>query len=160
MNPELDMRWERKRCKINSTSVTQISECNQFISRQKVVLFTVQLMVLLGQLFMFYSYSYDISDHTSNPFFSQDCNGKDSNAIPAVSGWSLGKGGGEEWSKGWTKRAMGYSTSSNSSKLFYASFSKTHPLISTFSLSRSRRPRACLRSKKRPKCWLKMELRK
>lgn len=68
---------------------------------------------------MFYSYSYDISDHTSNPLFSQDCNGKDSNAIPAVSGWSLGEGRGEEWSKGWI-----YSASSNSSKLFYSSFSK------------------------------------
>ncbi len=42
---------------------------------------------------------------------------------------------------------------------FTPPFQKTHSLISTFSLSRSRRPRACLRSKKRPKCWLKMEQR-
>lgn len=89
MNPELDVRWDRCKINLNCTGVTQISGCNQFISSQKLVLFTVQLMVLLGPLFMLYSYSYDISDHTSSPFFSRDCNGKESNAIPAVSGRSL-----------------------------------------------------------------------
>ncbi|KAK2878817.1 hypothetical protein Q8A67_019608 [Cirrhinus molitorella] len=41
-------------------------------------------------MFPLLNYSYDISDHTSSPFFSRDCNGKESNAIPAVSGQSLG----------------------------------------------------------------------
>lgn len=55
-------------------------------------MFTVHLKVLLGPLFMLYSYNYDISDHTNSPFFSWDCNGKDANAIPAVSGQISGGG--------------------------------------------------------------------
>lgn len=61
----------------NGNAYIFFSGFNQFNSSQKLELFTVQQKVLLGPLFMLYSYNYDIRDHTSNPFFSWDCNGED-----------------------------------------------------------------------------------